>query len=143
MVSDMQRESYKYDRYLDSNQETRWATSEEIKKAGLRINLHAPIYPGAGLPLISNGHEAYVDNEDTHTIIFGATGSKKTRLFCMPMLNMFIKAGESFIATDPKGELYKATSGIANAHGYKTVVLNFRYIGYGDTWNPLDYPYEL
>ena len=97
-------------------------------------------YSAAGLPLLSNGVDAYVDNEDTHSLIFGATGSKKTRLFCMPMLNMFAKAGESFIVSDPKGELYARTSGLVKEKGYKTVVLNFRNIGVGDMWNPLALP---
>lgn len=134
---------YKYARYVNSNQETRWATTEEIKRAGTYIDLSADSYPVAGLPLLSNGKEAYVDGKDTHTLIFGATGSKKTRLFCMPMLNLFAKAGESFVATDPKGELYHKTSGLMKENGYDIVVLNFREIGKGDRWNPLSTPYRL
>lgn len=136
-------DNYKYGKYVNNNQETRWATIEEIQNSGSYINLSDEDYNAAGLPLLSNGREAYVDNQDTHTLIFGATGSKKTRLFCMPMINMFAKAGESFIVTDPKGELYDRTSGLVKAKGYKTVVLNFRNIGYGDMWNPLALPYEL
>ncbi len=139
----MRDNNHKYGRYINPNQETRWATVEEIQRASTYVDLTKDTYPGAGLPLLSNGREAYVDNKDTHTLIFGATGSKKTRLFCMPMLNMFAKAGESFIATDPKGELYLKTSGIMKANGYDVVVLNFRDIGYGNMWNPLTLPYEL
>lgn len=139
----MKDNNYKYNRYINYNQETRWATTDEIKKAGSYIDLYADTYPAAGLPLLSDGTEAYVDDKDTHTLIFGATGSKKTRLFCMPMINIFTKAGESFVATDPKGELYAKTAGMAKANGYDIVVLNFREIGYGDMWNPLALPYEL
>lgn len=135
--------NYKYGKYINQNQETRWATIDEIQRAGTYIDLSQDKYPGAGLPLLSNGKEAYVDNKDTHTLIFGATGSKKTRLFCLPMLNIFAKAGESFIATDPKGELYAKTSGLMKENGYDIVVLNYRDIGYGDMWNPLALPYEL
>ncbi|MBE6633257.1 MAG: type IV secretory system conjugative DNA transfer family protein [Ruminococcaceae bacterium] len=139
----MKDNNYKYGRYINPNQETRWATTEEIQNAGTYIDLSLDHYPGAGLPVLSNGREAYVDNKDTHTLIFGATGSKKTRLFCMPMLNIFAKAGESFIATDPKGELYAKTSGMVKENGYDIVVLNYRDIGYGNMWNPLALPYEL
>ena len=139
----MEHERYKYGRYVSTNQETRWATQEEIRRSGTHIHLLDEDYGAAGLPLLSNGVDAYVDNEDTHSLIFGATGSKKTRLFCMPMLNMFAKAGESFIVSDPKGELYARTSGLVKEKGYKTVVLNFRNIGVGDMWNPLALPYEL
>lgn len=136
-------DTHRYDRYMMGNQETRWATIEEIKRAGTYVDLDADDYPAAGLPLLSDGKEAYVDNLDTHSLIFGATGSKKTRLFCMPMINMFAKAGESFITTDPKGELYAKTAGLVRSKGYKTVVLNFRDIGFGDMWNPLFLPYEM
>ncbi|MBQ9746276.1 MAG: type IV secretory system conjugative DNA transfer family protein [Clostridia bacterium] len=139
----MKENNYKYGRYINSNQETRWATTEEIQRAGTYVDLTAGRYPGAGLPLLSNGKEAYVDSKDTNTLIFGATGSKKTRLFCMPMLGIFAKAGESFVATDPKGELYAKTSGVMKANGYDIVVLNFRDIGNGDMWNPLALPYEF
>lgn len=139
----MEHERYKYGKYISTNQETRWATQEEIRRSGTHIHLLDEDYSAAGLPLLSNGVDAYVDNEDTHSLIFGATGSKKTRLFCMPMLNMFAKAGESFIVSDPKGELYARTSGLVKEKGYKTVVLNFRNIGVGDMWNPLALPYEL
>ena len=98
---------HKYERYVNIGSETRWATNDEIKNSSTHIDIKSPKYACAGLPLLSDGKTAYVDGKDTHTIIFGATGSKKTRLFCMPMLNMFAKAGESFIATDPKGELYE------------------------------------
>ncbi len=134
---------YKLGKYQNINQETRWATMDEIKRSSTYVDLSADVYPGAGLPVISDGHEAYVDSSDTHSLIFGATGSKKTRLFCMPMLNYFIKAGESFIVTDPKGELYARTAGMANANDYNVVVLNFRDIGRGNMWNPLSLPYEL
>lgn len=139
----MNTDAYKLGKYARSNQETRWATEEEIRAAGVHLDLMAEDYPTAGLPLLSNGREATVDDKDTHTLIFGSTGSKKTRLFCMPLINMFAKAGESFVVTDPKGELYARTSGLAKAKGYKTVVLNFRDIGMGDMWNPLALPYEM
>lgn len=136
-------DTHKYSQYINRNQETRWATLEEIQASGTYIDVSQRQCPVGGLPLISNGKDVYVDEKDTHTLIFGSTGSKKTRLFCMPMLNIFAKAGESFVVTDPKGELYAKTSGLVKSMGYKTVVLNFRDIGYGDAWNPLALPYSL
>ena len=136
-------DAYKYSQYINNNQETRWATVDEIKDSGTYIDVTKPSCPAGGLPLISNGKDVYVDEKDTHSLIFGSTGSKKTRLFCMPMLNIFAKAGESFVVTDPKGELYAKTSGLAKSMGFKTIVLNFRDVGYGDAWNPLSLPYTL
>ena len=134
---------YKLGAYHQPVQETRWATENEIKASSVRVDLNARAYPAAGIPVLSDGNTAYVDNADTHTLIFGSTGSKKTRLFCMPLLGMLIKAGESFVATDPKGELYDRTSGLAEANGYDVVALNFRDIGMGSMWNPLYIPYQL
>lgn len=138
----MNGDSYKYIRH-NLAQETRWATREEIEHSCAQINLNDDNYNASGLPVLSNGTTAYVDNTDTHSLIFGATGSKKTRLFCMPMINMFIKAGESFVVTDPKGEIYVQSSGLAKKYGYNVVVLNFRDIGKGDRWNPFSIPRVL
>lgn len=138
----MNSDAYKYIRF-NSPQETRWSTREEIEQSSSFVDLNNDDYSVAGLPLLSDGSKAYVDNEDTHSLIFGATGSKKTRLFCMPMVNILAKAGESFIVTDPKGEIYAQTSGLVKEKGYKMVVINFRDLGKGDMWNPLAIPYEL
>ncbi len=138
----MNADAYKYIRH-NTSQETRWATEDELRRSSCHIDLSAKDYPIAGLPLMSDGKEAYVDGSDTHSLIFGATGSKKTRLFCMPMINIMAKAGESFVVTDPKGELYAQTAGLVREKGYRTAVLNFRDIGQGDSWNPLTLPYEL
>ncbi|MCR5209390.1 MAG: type IV secretory system conjugative DNA transfer family protein [Lachnospiraceae bacterium] len=129
-------------RYKATSGQTRWATEEEIKRSATKVDLHAASYPTAGIPVMSDGNTAYLDGTDTHTLIFGATGSKKTRTFCMPTINMMIRAGESFIVTDPKAELYVRTAGFAKERGYKLVVLNFRDIGYGDMWDPLALPFE-
>ncbi len=140
---------YKYRKYLPQEKETRWATPEEIDKSGIRLTLSDEDYvtegrySAGGVPLASDTETAVVDNTDTHTIIFGATGSKKTRLFCMPLVNILAKAGESFIVTDPKGEVFDRTSGLAREKGYRIVVLNFRDLGAGSCWNPLAYPYDV
>ena len=123
--------------------ESRWAKKDEIKTTTTKVNLNQTEYKTAGVPIISDGQTAYVDGEDTHTIVFGSTGSKKSRLFCMPMINMMIRAGESYVVTDPKGELYNKTAGSAQKNNYKVVVLNYRDIGKGDCWNPLECPYDM
>ena len=138
----MSSSQIKNTRYKSNTGTTRWATVEEIQRSAVKVNLSDENYPAGGIPVMSDGKTAYLDNRDTHTLIFGATGSKKTRLFVMPTINMFIRAGESFIVTDPKAELYVRTGGFAKDRGYKLVVLNFRDIGYGDRWDPLSLPYE-
>ena len=138
----MSSNQIKNNRYKSNTGQTRWATVEEIQSSATHVDLSAPVYPTGGIPVMSDGNTAYLDGRDTHTLIFGATGSKKTRLFVMPTINMYIRAGESFVVTDPKAELYVRTAGFAKERGYKLVVLNFRDIGYGDMWDPLSLPYE-
>jgi len=138
-------ESHTHDRYIPSRDESRWADPEEIKRASTieKINIRAEECHACGLPIISDGRHVHVDNSDTHTLVLGATGSKKTRLFGMPLINMFALAGESFIATDPKGELEQKTSGLVAAKGYNKVVLDLRDLPKSSLWNPLQIPHEL
>jgi len=137
------KEAYKYDKYLASNTGSRWASDEEIKKDSVRLDLSKAKYPVAGIPLISDGKVAYVDGQDRHTLVWGSTGSKKTRLFVFPLTNICIKAGESFVVMDPKGEIYKNSVNTAKENGYDIKVLNLRDLGYGNQWNPLSIPYHL
>ena len=68
-------------RYKSNMGTTRWATVEEIQRSATKVDIDAPTYPIGGVPIMSDGHTAYLDGRDTHTLIFGATGSKKTRIF--------------------------------------------------------------
>jgi type IV secretion system protein VirD4 len=141
----MKHENFNFERYFSTEiGSSRWADPEEIISSPTiqRIDIENDVCTGSGIPIISDGRIAYVDNSDTHTLIIGSTGSKKTRLFGMPLINIYAMAGESFIATDPKGELISRTSGLVAAKGYKTVVLNFRDLYQSDFWNPLQLPFE-
>ena len=69
----MNNDGYKYGRYVDLNQESRWATIDEIKNAGTYIDLSMSDYPTAGLPLISDGKEAYVDGKEAEIISVAGT----------------------------------------------------------------------
>lgn len=136
-------DNHKYNMYLDQNLNgSRWATEAEMKKVLTKLELDQDCV-GGGVPLISDGKTVYVDSLDNHTLIFGSTGSKKTRLFCMPTINILGKTKESFIVTDPKGELYARSSGYLESQGYKIKVLNFRDPASSHCWNPLLLPYRL
>lgn len=131
-----------YDRYRYENARrritgTRWAYDDEIREELSRIWLMDDHYDACGMPLLSDERTAFVDNRDTHTLILGSTGSKKTRLFAMPMMNIIAKAGESVVCTDPKGELYERTSGLFAKEGYRIVVANLRDPLQSHGWNPL------
>ena len=132
-----------YNTYKYSAEETlirgaRWARDEEIMKATSRIRLSDPeCVIRSGLPVISDGDTVYVDDSDAHSLIIGATGSKKSRLFAMPMLEIIRRSGESVVVTDPKGELYDLTASAFKASGYNVNVINLREPAKSNGWNPL------
>ena len=124
---------------------SRWAKPEEIKKSeGVeKVLIKDQDVKAAGIPLINNGKEIWVDNGDYHTLVIGATGSGKTKCLVDPQVETLARKGESMILTDPKGELYRDHSEMLRAKGYKIVVLNFRDPQMGNAWNPLTLPYQL
>ena len=131
-------EEYKFSRHTGSTHGNRWATEEELADSLFRMRLSDTkgIFHG-GMPVIGDGDELYVDASDTHSLIIGSTGSKKTRLFAMPMLETFRKAGESVVVSDPKGELYDLTAAKFDEAGYKVYVINLRDPSRSHCWNPL------
>ena len=137
------RYEHKYSRFIsETPNESRWADENEIKETNTLIDIEKGDLTAAGLPLISDGRMAYVNTKDEHCLIFGSTGSKKTRTCVLPMVELMIKAGESIVCTDPKGEIYANTYASAKQHGYNIVVLNFRDFSGGDGYNPLSRIYE-
>jgi len=123
---------------------SRLASEEEIKQSLHRITFDGTNPGRGGLPLFTTeNNEVYVEQEDIHTLIMGATGSKKSRLIGMPALHIYATAGESFVATDPKAELYKRTYPMLKKQGYGIFILNLRDPTRSDAWNPLLIPYLL
>ncbi|MCQ2078799.1 MAG: type IV secretory system conjugative DNA transfer family protein [archaeon] len=115
-----------------------WADPEVFKGNLERKDLTREEYApnSGGAPLHSDGKVCHVDPSDHHTLVIGSTGSKKSRLICMPMLDILARAGESVVVADPKGELYVTTGESFRSRGYKVHVLNFREFLRGDRWNP-------
>lgn len=123
---------------------SRWAKDKEIKedKGVSHVTANSPQVEAAGIPLINNGKDIWVDNGEYHNLVIGSTGSGKTETIVKPMVNLLAKKGESMIITDPKGELYKYCASYLKEQGYNTIVLNFRDPQNGNAWNPLTLPYR-
>ena len=133
----------RYDKYLPTElRQSRWATEQEIKGSSIKVDLDEH-YTASGIPVFSDGKTIYADTADNHTLIYGSSGSKKTRLFVFPTVCSLLQAGESVIATDPKGEIYDRCAGLAKQTGHNLLVLNFRDLSVSDGWNPLAEPYLL
>ncbi|MDD2207948.1 MAG: type IV secretory system conjugative DNA transfer family protein [Bacilli bacterium] len=124
---------------------SRWTKDREMKAAKdiAKIKISDEETTAAGIPIINNGKEMWVDDGENHTLVIGATGSGKTTAVVDPLVQSLAKAGESMILTDPKGEIYKNHSEMLRSKGYNIIVLNFRNPTLGNAWNPLTLPYRL
>jgi len=123
---------------------SRWAKDSEIKndKDVVKVNPLDQETTAAGIPLVNDGKNLWVDNGEYHNLVIGSTGSGKSQTVVEPMVELLIKKGESMIITDPKGELYTASADYMRERGYNVVVLNFRDPQRGNAWNPLTLPYQ-
>ncbi len=97
-----------------------------------------------GVPLIysKDKNQLAVDSTDTHTLVIGASGSKKTRSLVLPTIKVLGYAGESMIINDPKGELYNRAAGELRELEYDIITVNLREPSIGHAWNPLQIPYN-
>lgn len=111
-----------------NNTGSRWATDEEFLGKLTRLNMQDDRVQGEGLPMKSDGKTCYVSpGNEEHAIVFGSTGSGKSRRLIMPQLMSIAKhASSSVVVTDVKGELYRQTSGIFAKNDYKVLLINLR-----------------
>ena len=122
---------------------SRWAKDKEIKEELERVEIQQRSAKAAGIPIILNEKEMWVDNSEYHSLIIGATGSGKTQGVVFPQVHSLAKAKESMIITDPKGEIYEKTSLMLRKRGYQILLLNFRDPQNGSAWNPMTLPYKM
>ena len=122
---------------------SRWAKDKEMKAELTMVTPQQETSDAAGVPLLLNEKEAWVDNGEYHTLVIGSTGSGKTQTVIKPTVKLLAKAGESMIITDPKGEIYEATANMLRDKGYDVQILNFRDPQNGSSWNPLSLPYRM
>ena len=122
---------------------SRWAKDREIQAELECVSLKEKNSKAAGVPLMLNEHEMWVDDSEYHSLVIGATGSGKTQGIIHPMVHSLSKAKESMIITDPKGEIYEGNAEMLRKRGYQILILNFRDPQNGNAWNPMAMPYKL
>ena len=132
-----------YDKYDNGISDSRWAEQYEIEEALIKADFESDTLHAAGIPCISDGKTVLMDVSDSHSVAIGQSGSKKTRNIVLPQTLLHIKAGESMIVTDFKGEIYALTSGFAKANDYHIYVLNLRDPNHSHRWNPFYEPWRL
>ena len=94
---------------------TVWRTDTELEECGGII---------FGMEKSSKGKEkVWLNQDDLHTLILGATRSGKSRKIILPSIWELGKTGESMVVGDPKGELYISTRDYLEKQGYKVTKL--------------------
>ncbi len=74
---------------------------------------------------------------NSNIAVYGASGSMKTRSFCMNRILQGAARGESLILSDPKSELYEKAAGYLRDKGYTVRVFNLVDPAHSDSWNCL------
>ena len=122
---------------------SKWASDKDLKTDNniVKVRTIDDHIEAAGVALVNNGKEMWVDNGEYHNLIIGSTGSGKTECVVKPLVNLLSKKGESMVITDPKGEIYQYCGEYLKKQGYNIVILNFRDPEKGNSWNPLALPY--
>lgn len=71
-----------------------------------------------------------------NALVIGGSGSGKSRYYVMPNI---AQTNSSYVITDPKGELYRASANYLRSHGYTVRTLNLIDFTQSDNFNPLQY----
>ena len=124
------------------NKYSKWTDIEEFKKSLLQLK-DAKDVKTSSLPLAYDDKSLFTNAREGHTFIIGATGSGKTQSISLPKIYLGELAGESFIISDDKGEIYDIFAPKMKKDGYEVVAIDFASPDYGDMWNPFTLPYKL
>ena len=118
-----------------------WKTVEEQKEFAdfkiAKIDMNEKIEK-AGMPINKiNEYLLIYDTGAVHSLNYGSTRSGKTRKLLSVFVMLIVKAGESAIFHDNKGELYRRFHKLFERFGYSVNVIDFRFMKKSQHWNPL------
>ena len=107
----------------------RFSTDNEIKKNFKKekvSNIREAGFPGS---FSKDLKTIYFDRETPHYVYLGSTGSGKSVTAVIPTCTFISSAKKkrSVFITDPKGEIYNATSKMFQDRGYKILTIDFRH----------------
>lgn len=115
-----------------------WMTNQEMKSV---LELVPNVYKYKGVILGLQDGKAVCVPENTilnkNIAVYGASGSKKTRAFCMNRILQGVARNESLIISDPKSELYEKSSDYLRSKGYVVKMFNLVQLENSDSWNCL------
>ena len=100
--------------------------SNSTDRKEICIKGHNPKAGGLVLGWSDSRKKIYYNAEDTHSLCIGATRSGKSRHIVIPSVGLTALAGESFVAVDPKTELYLYTKPFLEQVGYEVIAIDFK-----------------
>ena len=121
---------------------SRWATKEEFLEKLTRVSYDTDIKK-SGIPMMHDTENLYIKDDEAHTMVIGTTGSGKTQTTVLPPLRLAIKAEESFVLHDVRGEIYELLKDDLTKNNYNIVTINLADPTLGNSFNPLLLPYKL
>ena len=108
--------SYRLRTMSTSHGSARWANLKDLIGKKLVNRIKAASLPKNALPLakVFGGRDLFLLKEQwlRHFVMFGPTGSGKSKTFFMRMIRAILK-NSSVLVYDPKGELFEQTAGFA------------------------------
>ena len=122
----------------------RWETKENLKELIPLIGVNGKSeVKSSGLPIAYDDEYLYISDRPNHSLVIGTTGSGKTQVITLPLLELASKAKESVVVHDTTNELYETTKERFKQNGYNIIRLNFDDAMDCNNWNPLELPYRL
>lgn len=106
----------------------RFASINEIKKEFKKENLKRINNVGFPIYFDKKLNNVWMDKETPHWVYLGSTGSGKSVTQVIPFCSFLSSAKEkrSAFITDPKGEIFFATSKMFKDRGYEVLTIDFR-----------------
>lgn len=106
----------------------RFASINEIKKEFKKENVKRINKVGFPIYFDKKLNNVWMDKETPHWVYLGSTGSGKSVTQVIPFCSFLSSAKEkrSAFITDPKGEIFFATSKMFKDRGYKVLTIDFR-----------------
>lgn len=115
-----------------------WMSEKEMKGV-IELVSNLRHYKGIALGML-NGKAVCIPAKsklNSNLAVYGASGSMKTRSFCMNRILQGVTRGESLIICDPKSELYEKSSEYLRDKGYVVRIFNLVNPENSDSWNCL------
>lgn len=118
----------------------RFMTDKEIAKSFQKVNVKklkkAKV---GGIPVAQKGNTLYLDTENIHTLIIGATRSGKGQLLVLPLywIISMVKNKQSFVTNDMKADNIENVYSILKDNDYRIFVLNLDNADHSEEWDLL------